>query len=183
MAEVVLRSELDRAGLAARVEVDSAGTGDWHIGSPMDSRARAELAIRGYDGSGHRARQFRPSWFDRYDLVAAMDLANLADLRAMAPDGEAADRIRLFRSFDPALAGRPDESSQADPEIPDPYNGSAADYALAVDLVQPAAKGLAAQLAELLPAGSAGSGSAGSGSAGSGSAGSEPAGAGPAGAG
>ena len=156
MAEVVLRSELDRAGLAARVEVDSAGTGDWHIGSPMDSRARAELAIRGYDGSGHRARQFRPSWFDRYDLVAAMDSANLADLRAMAPDGEAADRIRLFRSFDPALA---------------------------VDLVHPAAKGLAAQLAELLPAGSAGSGSAGSGSAGSGSAGSGSAGSGPAGAG
>src|ERR1022692_4753286 len=68
MAEVVLRNELDRAGLGGRVEVDSAGTGDWHIGSPMDSRARAELAIRGYDGAGHRPRQFAPSWFGRYDL-------------------------------------------------------------------------------------------------------------------
>ena len=154
MAEVVLRSELDRLGLADRVEVDSAGTGDWHIGSRMDSRARAELALRGYDGSGHRARQFGPSWFGRYDLVAAMDSANLRDLRAMAPDRQTADRIRLFRSFDPALAGQPGESgaADADQDVPDPYGGTAADYALAFDLVQPAAAGLAAQLAELLPA-------------------------------
>ena len=153
MAEVVLRSELDRLGLADRVEVDSAGTGDWHIGSPMDSRARAELALRGYDGSGHRARQFGPSWFGRYDLVAAMDSANLRDLRAMAPDHQTTDRIRLFRSFDPALAGRPAESGEAaDQGVPDPYGGTAADYALAFDFVQPAAAGLAAQLAKLLPA-------------------------------
>jgi protein-tyrosine phosphatase len=154
MAEVVLRSELGRVGLAGRVDVDSAGTGDWHIGSRMDSRARAELALRGYDGSGHRARQFGPSWFGRYDLVAAMDSANLRDLRAVAPDHEAADRIRLFRSFDPALAGGRGESGEADAgqNVPDPYGGTAADYALAFDLVQPAAAGLAAQLAELLPA-------------------------------
>jgi len=155
MAEVVLRSELDRAGLAGRVEVDSAGTGDWHIGSPMDSRARAELGLRGYDGSGHRARQFGPSWFGRYDLIAAMDSANLRDLRAMAPDQEAVDRIRLFRSFDPGLAvrpGGPGGRGDTDPDVPDPYGGTAADYALAFDLVQPAAAGLAAQLAGLLPA-------------------------------
>ena len=154
MAEVVLRSELDRVGLAGRVEVDSAGTGDWHIGSPMDSRARAELALRGYDGSGHRARQFGPSWFGRYDLVAAMDSANLRDLRAMAPDRQTAERIRLFRTFDPALASRPGDSGDAGAgrDVPDPYGGTATDYALAFDLVQPAAAGLAAQLAELLPA-------------------------------
>src|SRR5580658_2329703 len=73
MAEVILRDELDRAGLSGRVEVDSAGTGDWHLGEPMDRGARAELSRRGYDGAGHRARQFEPSWFRRYDLVAAMD--------------------------------------------------------------------------------------------------------------
>ena len=154
MAEVVLRSELDRVGLADRVEVDSAGTGDWHIGSRMDARARAELALRGYDGSGHRARQFGPSWFGRYDLVAAMDSANLRDLRAMAPDHQIADRIRLFRSFEPAPASQAGENgaADADQDVPDPYGGTAADYALAFDLVQPAAAGLAAQLAELLPA-------------------------------
>ena len=84
--------------------MDSAGTGDWHLGGPMDPGARAELSRRGYDGSGHRARQFEPSWFDRYDLVAAMDAGNLARLRRMAPDTEAAERIVLFLSFDPARA-------------------------------------------------------------------------------
>ena len=155
MAEVVLRAELGQAGLASRVEVDSAGTGDWHVGSPMDSRARAQLALRGYDGSGHRARQFGPSWFSRYDLIAAMDARNLADLRAMAPDEQTAERIRLFRSFDPALAGSGAEVSWRAGQVPDPYNGSPADYALTFELVAAAAHGLAAQLAALLPDGPA----------------------------
>jgi protein-tyrosine phosphatase len=147
MAEVVLRAELERAGLTGRVEVDSAGTGDWHVGGPMDPRARAELARRGYDGAQHRARQFDPSWFRRYDLVVAMDQSNLARLRRMAPDSQAADRIVLFRRFDPALAGRRDAR---DLEVPDPYDGGPEEYALVFDLVQPAARGLAEQLAELL---------------------------------
>jgi protein-tyrosine phosphatase len=147
MAEVVLRAELERAGLSGRVEVDSAGTGDWHVGDPMDPGARAELSRRGYDGAGHRARQFEPSWFDRYDLVVAMDEANLARLRRMAPDAQAADRIVLFRRFDPALAGRRDAR---DLEVPDPYSGGPEEYALVFDLVQPAARGLAEQLGELL---------------------------------
>jgi protein-tyrosine phosphatase len=146
MAEVVLRAELDRAGLSGQVEVDSAGTGDWHVGGPMDPRARAELRRRGYDGSGHRARQFDPAWFGRYDLVLAMDGENLARLRRMAPDRAAADRIAFFRSFDPALDG----SGGSDLEVPDPYNGGPDDYALVFDLVQPAARGLADQLRHVL---------------------------------
>jgi protein-tyrosine phosphatase len=154
-AEAVLREELARAGLSGQVDVDSSGTGDWHLGRPMDPRAQAELAARGYDGSGHRARQFRRSWFGDYDLVVAMDRRNLADLRRMAPDAETArDRIRLLRSFDPALVGH-GAAGQRDrdrygSDVPDPYNGSAADYALAFDLVQAAARGLAAQLAALV---------------------------------
>lgn len=147
MAEVILREELERAGLSDRVEVDSAGTGDWHLGSPMDSRARAELSRRGYDGTGHRARQFGPSWFGRYDLVAAMDRGNLERLRRMAPDRQAADRAVLFLTFDPARDG---QGSGRDLEVPDPYDGGPEDYALVFDLVQPAARGLAAQLAGVL---------------------------------
>jgi protein-tyrosine phosphatase len=145
MAEVVLRAELDRAGLSGRVEVDSAGTGDWHLGEPMDRGARAELARRGYDGSGHRARQFEPSWFERYDLVLGMDASNLARLRRMAPDREAAQRTALFLSFDPARSG-----TDGDLEVPDPWGGGPEEYALVFDLVQPAAHGLASQLARLL---------------------------------
>ena len=147
MAEVILRDELERAGLSDKVEVDSAGTGGWHLGSPMDSRARAELSRRGYDGTGHQARQFGPSWFDQYDLVAAMDRGNLERLRRMAKDRQAADRTVLFLSLDPARNG---QGSGRDLEVPDPYNGGPEDYALVFDLVQPAARGLAAQLAGLL---------------------------------
>jgi protein-tyrosine phosphatase len=152
MAEAVLRDELARAGLASTVEVDSAGTGDWHVGGPMDAGARAELGRRGYDGSAHRARLFDPAWFRARDLVLAMDRRNLAQLRRMAPDAESAGpRLLLFRSFDPALAAG--DRAAADPhdgEVPDPYDGDPEDYVLAFDLVQASARGLAAALAEFL---------------------------------
>jgi protein-tyrosine phosphatase len=136
MAEAVLRAELDRIGLGDAVEVDSAGTGDWHVGHRMDSRARAELATRGYDGAPHLARQFRPSWLAERDLVLAMDEHNLTDLRRMAADRPAeCDRIRLLRSFDPA--------SGKDAEVPDPYYGEGASFGMVLDLVEAAARGLA----------------------------------------
>jgi protein-tyrosine phosphatase len=143
MAEVVVRGELERAGLAGKVEVDSAGTGNWHVGGPMDLRARAELARHGYDGTSHRARQIDQSWLDGYDLLVAMDRSNLRNLRRMARDPDmAAGRIRLFRSFDPLAA--------PDAEVPDPYDGAGRAFAEVFDLVQAAARGLASQLADLL---------------------------------
>jgi protein-tyrosine phosphatase len=148
MAEVLLREEVARAGLAGAVTVESAGTGDWHIGQRMYAGARAELARRGYDGSAHRARQVRRSWLAGCDLVLAMDAGNLADLQAMAPDAETAGRVRLFRSFDPGLA--PDDPYRG--EVPDPYGGSPEEFAAVFDLVHAAARGLAARLAEAVPA-------------------------------
>src|SRR5581483_7852670 len=100
MADVVLAEELARAGLARAVSVESAGTGDWHVGERMFGPAREELAR-------HGARQIHPSWLAGYDLVLALDRANLADLQAMTIDPLTAGRIRLLRSFDPAL--RPDD--------------------------------------------------------------------------
>ena len=140
MAERVLIAELAKAGLTGTVVVDSAGTGDWHLGEAMDSRASAELSRRGHDGSGHEARQIQPTWLARYDLLLAMDQANLANLRQLANgDSGLGSRMRLMRSFDPAA---PDGA-----EVPDPYYGSPADYAEVFDLVEAAAKGLASQLA------------------------------------
>ena len=145
MAEAVLRAELDQAGLSRAVTVDSAGTGDWHVGSRMDRRARAELARRGYDGAPHRARQVEPSWLEQRDLVLAMDRHNLADLRRMAGEDPAERaRIRLLRSFDPRSG--PDE------EVPDPYDGKTASFGMVLDLVQAAARGLAGQLRQALAA-------------------------------
>lgn len=145
MAEVVVRAELAKAGLAGKVEVDSSGTGDWHIGQPMDSRARAELASHGYDGSAHRARQIDPSRLAGYDLLVAMDGSNLRNLRRMALDEQtAAERIVLFRAFDPA--------SGPDAEVPDPYDGGGEHFAEVFELVQASARGLAAAVADLLKA-------------------------------
>ena len=153
MADVVLRAELEQAGLAGLVEVDSAGTGDWHLGEPMAGQAAAELARRGYDGSAHRARRIQRSWFGQRDLVLAMDRSNLDSLRALAPDAEAAGpRLLLFRSFDPDLArGAPDDPW--DGAVPDPYGGPQAGYAEALDLVQGAVRGLVGRLAQLRDAG------------------------------
>jgi low molecular weight protein-tyrosine phosphatase len=150
MAEVVLRDELARAGLAGAVSVDSAGTGDWHVGERMYGAARQELARRGYDGSAHRARQIQPSWLAGYDLAVAMDRANLATLGQMDPAAQAEGRIRLLRSFDPALA----EEDAYRGDVPDPYGGSPDDFELAFRLIRDGARGLAGQLAELpgLPA-------------------------------
>ncbi|HEY3688260.1 MAG TPA: low molecular weight protein-tyrosine-phosphatase [Streptosporangiaceae bacterium] len=138
MAEVVLRAELDDAGLARSVVVDSAGTGGWHEGDPMDARARAALADRGYDGTRHRARKFDPAWFADRDLVLAMDDENLADLRELAPDAEAAARVRLFRAFDP--------SAGDDPTVPDPYYGGDDGFAYVLDMIESAAKALVTSL-------------------------------------
>ena len=146
MAEAVLRAELDQAGLSGAVAVDSAGTGDWHIGNRMDSRARAELASRGYDGTTHRARQIAPSWLAERDLVLAMDVSNLTDLRRMA--GAERDRIRLLRSFD--------RRSAPDAEVPDPYYGEDASFGSVLDLIQAAARGLAETLATALAGDGAG---------------------------
>jgi protein-tyrosine phosphatase len=108
MAQVVLGRHLAESGLDDRVTVESSGTGDWHIGRPMDRRALAALADAGYDGSAHRARQYDDSWPDDHDLVLAMDHENLADI------GGRSDRVRLFRDFDPEDPGH---------DVPDPYYG------------------------------------------------------------
>jgi len=145
MAETVLRAELAAAGLDGAVVVDSAGTGDWHVGDAMDPGARAALASRGFDGSDHRARQFQPSWLPRRDLILAMDTRNLADLRRMArdPSSQGDDRIRLF-----GQVGGLTEVGGGD--IPDPWGGGADEFGHVLDLLGAAAPVIAGQLARLL---------------------------------
>jgi protein-tyrosine phosphatase len=140
MAETVLRAELAAAGLDGAVIVDSAGTGDWHVGDTMDPGARAALASRDHDGSAHRARQFEPSWLSRRDLILAMDARNLADLRRMA-QGKDADRIRLFSEVG-RLSGTRD--------IPDPWGGGPDEFGQVLDLLGAAAPVIVARLARLL---------------------------------
>ena len=162
MAETVLRAELAAAGLDGAVVVDSAGTGDWHVGDAMDPGARAALARRGLDGSDHRARQFQPSWLARRDLILAMDARNLADLQRMArhPSRQGDDRIRLFGEV-----GGLTEAGGGD--IPDPWGGGADEFGYVLDLLSAAAPVIAGQLARLLePDGRPAGGSAGGSEAG-----------------
>ena len=155
MAEAVLRAELTAAGLDRTVLVDSAGTGDWHVGGPMDPGARSALARRGYDGSAHRARQFQASWLARCDLILAMDARNLADLRRMArvrgPDiqdsgVQDSGRIRLFGEV-----GGLTESGDGD--IPDPWGGDADEFGHVLDLLSAAAPVIVGKLARMLELG------------------------------
>ena len=108
MADVVMRARVDEAGLAGRVEVDSCGTGGWHVGDPMDRRAAATLLAADYDPTSHRAQQWGAHWLDDHDLLLAMDEQNLADL------GGRGERVMLFRDWDPVGRGG---------EVPDPYYG------------------------------------------------------------
>lgn len=152
MAAVVLRDRIRRAGLDDRVEVVSAGTGDWHMGDPMDRRAAAALAAIGLDPSEHRAQQFKAAWLDSFDLVLAMDAANRADLAALrdqvessggAATGGDADpgrgRVRMFRDFDPL-------ADDSDREVPDPFYGDDDGFETVLRIVQRTADHLVAWL-------------------------------------
>ncbi len=138
-AEGVMRALVDEAGLQDAIELDSAGTGAWHVGSPPDARAVAAARARGIALEGS-ARQVREDDFDDFDLVLAMDRANLRELRELAGDEERRAKVRLLREFDPA--GRGDQ----DLEVPDPYYGAAGGFDEVLDLVQAACAGLLAQI-------------------------------------
>src|ERR1700755_1587703 len=108
----------------------------------MDPDARAALAVRGRDGSAHRARQFDPSWLAERDLVLAMDSRNLADLRRMArAQGDATDRIRLFGE----VGGLTGTGTR---DIPDPWGGGPDEFGHVLDMLGAAAPGLDTRLGQ-----------------------------------
>jgi protein-tyrosine phosphatase len=131
-AEGVFRAMVAACGLAGRIEIESAGTGDWHVGEPPDERACRAAALRGIDLTAQRARQVTERDFDRFDLIIALDCSHQRALRAMAPAG-AADRIRLLMDFAPQ-AGVSD--------VPDPYYGALGGFDRVLDLIEAGADGL-----------------------------------------
>jgi protein-tyrosine phosphatase len=138
IAEVIMREKLRRAGLADRVVVDSAGTGNWHVGAGADERAVETLRAHGYDGATHVARQFDPSWFAERDLVVALDGKNLQSLRWLVPPDQSHELVRL-RSFDPASQG-------GDLDVPDPYYDGPESFEAVLGLVEAACDGLLAHV-------------------------------------
>lgn len=130
-ADGILRHQLEQAGLHKRVSVDSAGTSGWHIGRGPDPRTVAAARKRGYDLSSLRARQVSAADFAEFDYILAMDHANLADLRAIAPS-EYRGHLGLFLEF----------ANQDTVEVPDPYYGEGDGFERVLDLVEEASSGL-----------------------------------------
>jgi protein-tyrosine phosphatase len=122
------------------VEVDSAGTHDYHVGSPPDPRAIAAAARRGVDLTAQRARLVKVADFQRHDLIVAMDRLNREMLLDLSPAAYR-ERVRLLMEF----AGVPlDHGEQLD--VPDPYYGDAIGFERVLDLVEQAADGLLAEI-------------------------------------
>ncbi len=134
LAKAVLLARARERGLADRLGVDSCGTGHWHVGGPADARTIAAAHRHGV-ACAHTARQF-DSRLDpgRFDFILAMDRANQHDLVRM---GAPAERVRLLRSFDPALAGRPEHEV----EVPDPYTEDDAAFDRVYAMLVPACDG------------------------------------------
>lgn len=133
LAEGAARAAFASAGVDALL--DSAGTGDWHVGHPPDVRAQAEARRRGIDISGLRARQLSPGDFTRFDLILAADESNLRDARAIRPAGATAE-LRLMLDL---LPGRGGEG------VTDPYYGEDGGFATAWDDVDAVAAALVAE--------------------------------------
>jgi protein-tyrosine phosphatase len=155
-AEGVMRALVKREGLQEHIDLESAGTGAWHVGNPPDARATAAARARGVSLEG-RARQVRLEDFDDFDLLLAMDCENLRELRRLAPDDEQRAKVRLLREFDPAsraqgtasygLEGEdPEAEAAGDLDVPDPYYGAAGGFEEVFELVQAACEGLLEQV-------------------------------------
>jgi protein-tyrosine phosphatase len=138
-AEAVMRKLVADAGLSGEIEVDSAGTGPWHVGRPPDARAAAAAAARGYTLTG-KGRQVSGRDFERFDLLVAMDRYNRSELLGMAPGEAGRAQVRLLREFDPASAGA------VDLDVPDPYAGGQRGFTTALDLIEAACRGLLDEL-------------------------------------
>jgi protein-tyrosine phosphatase len=118
MAEAVFKDLIRKANLERAIAVVSAGTGDWHVGEPSDERTVRALAAHGYDGSGHRAKQFDPDWFSMLDLVIVFDRGQERILKAWASDEHDRSKVNLLLTFDSDLSAVVD--------VPDPYYSDAA---------------------------------------------------------
>ena len=139
-AEGVMRSLVIREGLEEQIELDSAGTGAWHVGSTPDDRARRAAAGRGIELSGRRPPGPARRIFESFDLVLAMDRENERLLRGLAHDEQERSKVRLLREFDPPSV------ATGELEVPDPYYGAAGGFEEVLELVQAACEGLLGEI-------------------------------------
>ena len=126
LAQGVFEKCVRDEGLQDQILIASAGTGDWHIGSPPDTRMQ-ETANKYGVQLNSRGQQFQSVDFYKFDLILAMDDHNLSILEQMCPDPEKAGNLKLFRSFDP--------ESNGDLNVPDPYYGGGKGFEIVYEIV------------------------------------------------
>jgi len=142
MAEGALRARIEASPLAAAVEVDSAGTGDWHVGHPPDPRAVACARRHGVDISGLRARQLQATDVERFDWLLCADAANLRDVRRLAP-ASAHPRVDLLLQWSGIDAGSGHGLS-----VPDPYTMGPEEFEQVWQLVDRAAQAVVQRMVD-----------------------------------
>ncbi len=140
-AEIIFRAAVERVGLSNSFEIDSCGTGSWHVGQKPDHRMLAALERAGYAWGGHRARTFTRADFSRFDLIIPQDESNREDILALARNEADAARVRPMHDWFP-------EGSR-EQEVPDPYYGGASGFDAVISLLEQSCERL---LAELAPA-------------------------------
>ncbi len=131
-----MHSKVAKLGWHTWLRVDSAGTHNYHPGSPPDERSQEHAVLRGYDLSGLRARHVADADFVAHDLILAMDADNLAQLRSRCPQ-QHLDKLHLLTDYCQTLTAS---------EVPDPYYGGAHGFEHVLDLVEDACDGLLSQL-------------------------------------
>lgn len=139
-ADAVFRKIVEDAGLDTSIQVDSAGTGSWHVGEPPDRRASAAAAQRGYDLSRLRARAVCVEDFYHFDHILAMDENNMLDLADRCP-ADHRHKVRLFLEFAP---------QHQEVNVPDPYYGGDDGFDHVLDLVEAASDGLLTHIQQSL---------------------------------
>lgn len=133
LAAGVFRKLVDVAGLSEHFEIDSAGTGPWHVGEPADRRMQRTAQRHGVDLSGHVARQLGREDLGRYDHILVMDRENLEEVLRLDRAGHFRHKVQLFRAFDP---------DPGDGEVPDPYYGGERGFETVYQIVERTARHL-----------------------------------------
>jgi len=140
-AHGVFLSVIAHSGLQNAIQVDSAGTGDWHIGEKPDARARKAASERGYDLESLRSRQIELHDYENFDYILAMDEQNLANMRSQCPE-QYQQKLQLFLDYLPSSSSAPPPPAA----VPDPYYSGLDGFQLVLDLVEDAAEQLLQQI-------------------------------------
>lgn len=137
LAENIFRDLTQQGGLTSKYHLESAGTSAFHVGDPPDSRMRQVASRRGLEYAG-QARQFQREDLDRFDLIIAMDKANLRYLSSRALTREQGEKIHLMRDYD--------RLTSTDLDVPDPYYGGPEGFEMTFDIVLRSCQGLFEEL-------------------------------------